>query len=65
MTDGEIEAAGSAANRNGSIQHWSDCAVHNEPAYPAGPCDCGGYWGFDPDKGDNRPAPLSTRADRS
>lgn len=22
-------------------QHASDCAVHNEPAYPAGPCDCG------------------------
>ncbi len=22
--------------------HWSDCAVHNEPAYPAGPCNCGG-----------------------
>lgn len=21
--------------------HWSDCAVHNEPAYPAGNCDCG------------------------
>jgi hypothetical protein len=21
--------------------HWSDCAVHNGPAYPAGPCDCG------------------------
>ena len=21
--------------------HWSDCAVHNEPAYPAGECDCG------------------------
>lgn len=21
--------------------HASDCAVHNEPAYPAGPCDCG------------------------
>lgn len=21
-------------------QHASDCAVHNEPAYPAGPCDC-------------------------
>ena len=20
--------------------HWSDCAVHNPPAYPAGPCDC-------------------------
>lgn len=22
--------------------HWSDCAVHNGPAYAAGPCDCGG-----------------------
>jgi hypothetical protein len=22
-------------------QHWSDCAVHNAPAYPAGKCDCG------------------------
>lgn len=22
--------------------HYSDCAVHNGPAYPAGPCDCGG-----------------------
>ncbi len=22
------------------IQHASDCAVHNEPAMPAGPCDC-------------------------
>ena len=21
--------------------HWSDCAVHNGPAYPAGECDCG------------------------
>jgi hypothetical protein len=21
--------------------HWSDCAVHNAPAYPAGACDCG------------------------
>jgi hypothetical protein len=20
--------------------HWSDCAVHNAPAYPAGECDC-------------------------
>ena len=24
-----------------TIQHASDCAVHNEPAYPNGPCDCG------------------------
>ena len=23
--------------------HWSDCAQHNEPAEPAGPCDCGMY----------------------
>jgi hypothetical protein len=23
------------------IFHASDCAVHNGPAYPAGPCDCG------------------------
>lgn len=25
----------------GEVIHASDCAVHNEPAYPAGPCDCG------------------------
>jgi hypothetical protein len=25
-------------------KHWSDCAVHSEPAYPAGECDCGGYF---------------------
>jgi hypothetical protein len=25
------------------LQHWSDCAVHNEPAFPAGECNCGGY----------------------
>jgi hypothetical protein len=24
-------------------QHWSDCAVHSEPAYPAGECDCSGF----------------------
>lgn len=23
------------------VKHWSDCAVHNEPAIPSGPCDCG------------------------
>ena len=23
------------------VIHASDCAVHNGPAYPAGPCDCG------------------------
>jgi len=25
-------------------EHWSDCAVYNEPAYPKGACDCGGYY---------------------
>lgn len=24
-----------------TVIHDSDCSVHNEPAYPAGPCDCG------------------------
>ena len=24
-----------------NLIHWSDCAIYNEPAYPAGPCDCG------------------------
>lgn len=24
------------------MKHWSDCAIHNEPAFPAGECDCGG-----------------------
>jgi hypothetical protein len=24
-----------------TILHDSDCATHNEPAYPNGPCDCG------------------------
>ena len=22
------------------MNHWSDCATHNMPAYPNGPCDC-------------------------
>lgn len=25
----------------GGVIHASDCSVHNEPAYPNGPCDCG------------------------
>ncbi len=24
-------------------QHWFSCALHNRPAFPVGPCDCGGY----------------------
>ncbi len=27
--------------QDGECGHASDCAVHNEPAMPAGPCDCG------------------------
>ena len=27
--------------RLAQTKHWSDCAVHSEPAYPAGECDCG------------------------
>lgn len=23
------------------VEHYSDCAMHNMPAYPNGPCDCG------------------------
>lgn len=23
------------------MAHWSDCAAHNAPALPVGPCDCG------------------------
>lgn len=26
-----------------TVEHWSDCAVHSEPAYPKGECDCGGF----------------------
>jgi hypothetical protein len=30
--------------------HWSYCAVHNEPAHPIGPCDCGGFKPEEPKK---------------
>ena len=30
------------ADSTGAVDgHASDCAIHNQPAYPAGPCDCG------------------------
>ena len=29
-------------------QHWSDCAMHNEPAYPNKECDCGGFMNNEP-----------------
>jgi len=25
--------------------HYSDCSLHNAPAYEPGPCDCGKCWG--------------------
>jgi hypothetical protein len=25
------------------VAHWSDCAVHSEPAYPKCECNCGGF----------------------
>jgi len=25
----------------GGVQHWSDCAVYNAPAYEPEPCNCG------------------------
>ena len=31
--------------------HWSDCAVHNAPAYLAGACDCGVEKGQEEDWG--------------
>lgn len=38
-----------------TLQHWSDCAVHNEPAYPAGKCDCGGYTSPQPSQRSGKP----------
>lgn len=31
--------------KNSDTRHASDCAMHNEPAFPAGPCDCGAQGG--------------------
>jgi hypothetical protein len=52
-TDDDIKLVAEVAWKNGAYcaeqaehehdGHWSDCSVHNEPAYPNGPCDCGGY----------------------
>lgn len=38
-------------------EHWSDCAVHNAPAYEPSDCDCGGLELAD-DPGHNLVAPL-------
>ena len=39
--DGTAHDAGLAIARQIRGIHASDCAMHSEPAYPAGPCDCG------------------------
>jgi hypothetical protein len=36
-----LEAADEIERLSALIHHASDCAVYNEPALPAGPCDCG------------------------
>lgn len=38
-----IEGLRGSAVAYSASGHWSDCAVHNAPALPVGPCDCGGY----------------------
>lgn len=40
MDSQKDECCGCEACEDGTT-HLSDCAVHNEPAYPKGPCDCG------------------------
>ncbi len=35
------DATSPGVTAGASAQHASDCAVHNEPAYPKGPCNCG------------------------
>lgn len=44
MMDGFGSSADADTHREAEtavVVHDSDCAVHNEPAYPNGPCDCG------------------------
>jgi hypothetical protein len=36
----DLELMGMLRSRLKQTTHASDCAVHNEPAYPAGECDC-------------------------
>ena len=36
-----VEAPPPKSIKERQSKHASDCAVHNGPAMPAGPCDCG------------------------
>lgn len=40
-SDYPVAGCACVACESSGIRHASDCAVHNEPAHPAGPCDCG------------------------
>ena len=40
------------------MKHWSDCAVHNAPAYTPGECDCGGYPSLNPIPTESTLAPI-------
>lgn len=37
----ERDPADRSTSGETEVAHMSSCAVHNMPAYPAGPCDCG------------------------
>lgn len=41
LDNAEKECEALRGCQSGACGHASDCAVHNEPAYPAGPCSCG------------------------
>lgn len=40
-TGADRPARGGKTKAQPEATHASDCAVHNGPAYEAGPCDCG------------------------
>jgi hypothetical protein len=35
-----LDEASAAITASKATEHWSDCAVHNEPALPKGDCNC-------------------------
>lgn len=37
----QVNRRATAAKRRKRVIHASDCALHNAPALPPGPCDCG------------------------
>lgn len=39
----EMEVASEALGYEAQMMHYSSCAVHNAPALPVGPCNCGGF----------------------